>query len=83
MNREESWIFRRWNTKFSFTQLRCKAEVAGSGAEGGSVQPPARQREYLLYAALVDKKDKETSAFAEIQFTTRIRNHKKLSPGFI
>lgn len=47
------------------------------------MQPPARQREHLLCAAVGDKKDKETSAFAQIQFTTRIQNHKKVSPGFI
>lgn len=59
--------------KFSFLQLRCKAEVAGRGAEGGSVQPPARQKEHLLYAVVVDKIRKtETSAFAQIQFATRI-----------
>lgn len=70
--------------KFSFLQLRCKAEVAGRGAEGGSVQPPARQKEHLLYAVVVDKIRKtETSAFAQIQFATRIWNHKKVSPGFI
>lgn len=56
-----------------------------AGGEGGSVQPLARQKECLLYAAAADKKDEETSAFAstQIQFTTRTRNHKKVSPGFI
>lgn len=40
---------------FSFIQLRCKAEFAGRGAQGGSVQQPARQKEHLPYAAVVDK----------------------------
>lgn len=57
-----------------------------TGGEGGSVQPLARQKEHLLYAAVVDEiRGEETSAFAsmQIQFTTKIRNHKNVSPGFI